>query len=783
MDTVNKLSKLIGLTFGMIIPVQMSFGATLFVDNSDSTCNDETGTPYCTIQAALDNADIEDNIRLLPGVYSESITINQSISLLGENSANTVVDGTKTATVINVNRDHTVLISKITIINGAGVSRGGGIVNMGILTIEGCVIRDNVSRGVNTLNAEDGIARDGQGGGIYNEGEMTINDCIISSNHASGSVSGRLGCNRGTVLGSPSTNALGGAIYNVGFMGLTNCLLNANSATGGASFDGPQTGHSKGGAIYNSGTLTVKDCKFDSNTAKGGSAEIGCGGLSPANDGFGGGIYNAGTLIMLNTENTNNSALGGVPFAGKSGSGLGGALYNEDYAMINHSIFKGNQAKGALPRSAISGSREGNGMGGALVNLDRAILEDIRIDENTAAGAVNMGGGIVNSSDADLKVVDCSIGNNTTSGDGFSETTQSLGGGLYNNGRALVRNSTISSNLCKGGTNPNACSGMNGEGGGVYNSGSLDIANCTVNANTAQGGDAIFDSSICPSGVGIGGGIYSTGSADIHSCTITDNSTIGGVVGPDGEGRGGGIHGENSTRISNTIVARNNGDTGIDCSGTLISHGFNLVRSTSNCIITGLISSNITGVEPMLGPLRDNGGTTLTQALLKESPAIDTGSCGEVINVDQRGQMRPVDITSIDDFEDGCDIGAYEFGGDMDKDGLSDDWEFENFADLRFNGTDDLDNDGFSNLTEFSAGSSPLGIRLELRKGWNLVSISNQPQANTIEAVFGDRMIGRVWTWNNETKRFEGISAILARRSHWVYAAQDYIGNDSILIE
>ena len=179
-----------------------------------------------------------------------------------------------------------------------------------------------------------------------------------------------------------------------------------------------------------------------------------------------------------------------------------------------------------------------------------------------------------------------------------------------------------------------------------------------------------------------------------------------------------------------------------------------------------------------MGPLRDNGGATLTQALRRGSPAIDTGSCREVLNVDQRGQIRPVEISSFDNSDDGC-----EFGGDMDNDGLSDDWEFEHFADLRFNGTDDPDNDGLSNLTEFDTGGNPLGVQLELRKGWNLVSISKQPQENTIIAVFGNRMIGRVWTWNNETKRFEGISAILARRSHWIYAAQGYIGNDSILIE
>ena len=41
-------------------------------------------------------------------------------------------------------------------------------------------------------------------------------------------------------------------------------------------------------------------------------------------------------------------------------------------------------------------------------------------------------------------------------------------------------------------------------------------------------------------------------------------------------------------------------------------------------------TDNITGVAPLLGPLANNGGPTLTHALLPGSPAINRGNPGIV---------------------------------------------------------------------------------------------------------------------------------------------------------
>jgi hypothetical protein len=64
-------------------------------------------------------------------------------------------------------------------------------------------------------------------------------------------------------------------------------------------------------------------------------------------------------------------------------------------------------------------------------------------------------------------------------------------------------------------------------------------------------------------------------------------------------------------------------------------------------------------VDPLLGPLQDNGGPTFTHALQPGSPAIDaipwgTNGCGTILISDQRWRARPQPAG------DSCDIGAYE---------------------------------------------------------------------------------------------------------------------------
>ena len=88
-------------------------------------------------------------------------------------------------------------------------------------------------------------------------------------------------------------------------------------------------------------------------------------------------------------------------------------------------------------------------------------------------------------------------------------------------------------------------------------------------------------------------------------------------------------------------------------SGTFDSRGHNLIGNTGDSHGFGA-PGDLLNVQPLLGPLQNNGGPTETLALLPGSPAIDAGDNDAITSAtDQRGFPRFVNGV--------VDIGAYEF--------------------------------------------------------------------------------------------------------------------------
>ncbi len=95
--------------------------------------------------------------------------------------------------------------------------------------------------------------------------------------------------------------------------------------------------------------------------------------------------------------------------------------------------------------------------------------------------------------------------------------------------------------------------------------------------------------------------------------------------------------------LKGTILAGNMATgTSPECDA-ITSQGHNLIGDPTGCTISGQQATDITGQNPFLGPLGDNGGPTQTHALLKGSPAIDAGP-PDAPPTDQRGAPRNPDI-------------------------------------------------------------------------------------------------------------------------------------------
>src|SRR5262249_1115546 len=126
----------------------------------------------------------------------------------------------------------------------------------------------------------------------------------------------------------------------------------------------------------------------------------------------------------------------------------------------------------------------------------------------------------------------------------------------------------------------------------------------------------------------------------IQDSTVTGNTATA--------GRGGGISKNTSSgtlSLSNSVVALNNNVTGPDVAvgGNQVTANNSLLGSADNLVITGTgnqFRTNPTRLDPKLGPLQNNGGTTLTRVPLAGSPLVDTGGNALVpggLANDQRG--------------------------------------------------------------------------------------------------------------------------------------------------
>jgi hypothetical protein len=151
----------------------------------------------------------------------------------------------------------------------------------------------------------------------------------------------------------------------------------------------------------------------------------------------------------------------------------------------------------------------------------------------------------------------------------------------------------------------------------------LTISNCTIVSNRGQG----FG------GPGSGGGVLNegVGMLTVNSSTITGNSAIA---------QGGGIVLNGSSRMfaRNTIIAGNMARAGPDVYGNIGSQGYNLLGNPVDA--SGWVDTDLFHVDPMLGPLQDKGGPTLTIVLLRGSPALNAGEPTQLGVAYQRGVIR-----------------------------------------------------------------------------------------------------------------------------------------------
>jgi hypothetical protein len=238
---------------------------------------------------------------------------------------------------------------------------------------------------------------------------------------------------------------------------------------------------------------------------------------------------------------------------------------------------------------------QGNGLIFADTSIPGGIqLQEGMLDIRNSIVRANYNGGVRTSSGTVLTMRGTTVDSNMNDEPG-----------LWNNGMATIEASTFSNNH-----------------EGIQNRGTMTVTNSTASGNRERGI------------LGVGGDL------SLSFVTIANNGIIGLNA----------FEGSSDVRAVSNVLIANNGVEDCEISSRVgvvgpSASGYN-IDSDDTCLFGDGSETSL-----LIGPLANNGGATLTHALLDGSPAIDaaTGAC---VSSDQRGVGRPVGGA--------CDVGAYE---------------------------------------------------------------------------------------------------------------------------
>ncbi|MEO1092263.1 MAG: right-handed parallel beta-helix repeat-containing protein, partial [Pseudomonadota bacterium] len=604
--------------------------------------------------------------------------------------------GTGNGGGINILDDaHLTLTNAVVSGNEAGDGGGLRVGTDASLSVSNATISDN------TANL---------GGAMYNRETVTLTNTTLSGNYAG--VGGAVFENAGGVTTLTNTTvsgnaaSIGGGFYSfsgAGIVELTNSIVTGNEAAGvaddvsgvgavtyaGGNIVGSALG--TGGATPTDAGLTAADIFADTFDNDGVLAGV------LANNG---GVLETiallpdGAAVDVGTDALAVDPAGPVPLVtdargaprlvdqagvGNEGSDIVdlGAVEQQAPIVVDTLVDEndGIDVGGISLRDALAAIGPGGVItfdpslvGGSTVGVDDGVIRLTRRDlvVDTSVSIVGLGadllsvdaegrpGGIFTIEDDDDSVAQAVTISGLTITGGRSDAA----GGISNSENLTITASVISGNAAS-------------FGGGILSNGALTIVDSTVTGNSASqsGGGVVViglsataiisNSTVYGNDAVTGGGILAAG-ADvlIRNSTISGNDG-GGIVSADLAGV--------RTEIVSSIVAGNTGDQDVvldvngDGTNSFVSGGNNVIGNgdgAAGAFVDGVggdqVGTAASPIDPLLGPLQNNGGPTPTLALLSGSPAINAGSNPGNLATDQRG-------AGFDRVVDGeADIGAFE---------------------------------------------------------------------------------------------------------------------------
>ncbi len=382
------------------------------------------------------------------------------------------------------------------VIPSPGGRPGGGILNLGTLTLRKVTVAGNTA-GNGSQSPGPTAGPGGSGGGVASGGTLFVFDSVITGNRAGDGGDSTPYSGQGTV---PGPGGLGGGLYNTGNMTVTGTRIQRNAGGTGGDAIQPVSGapaFNGGGGGGGGGIANAADAYVGSSTISGNVGGSGGRGgdacvpnsptLGPAGQGGTGGF---GAGILMNAGGSHSIAIvddvirgnaGGRGGRGGDGSqsyvptspgglggpggygGYGGGLYTNAFMTVTGTTVAGN-ATGIAGSGGAGGPGTPNGPpgpsylagagGGAYVTTNGGFIAVNSTFSANRAG--DSGGAIVSTASATLNSV--TVTRNVANADGL---VGGGGGGIYHAGGTFtVQNTIVSGNavLTPGGIGPD-CAG------------------------------------------------------------------------------------------------------------------------------------------------------------------------------------------------------------------------------------------------------------------------------------------------------------------------------------
>jgi len=556
----------------------------------------------------------------LADTATNQLTIAKSLTITGPGASVLTVlrpiAATNNFRIFEIQPGKTVSISGMTISNGHAADgtgslageNGGAILNDGTLTLT-TVSVTNSNAGTGGAGGPSPGGNGGKGGGIYNSatGTLTIVNSTISGNQTG--IGG---------TGSPAgSGGFGGGVYNLGTLIANGSTFSANNSIGISA--------AGGGIASASGTVTLINSTISGNTAIGDGGGFLNSGTSTAaltsvtvtgnrsdkddnGSGDGGGVRqtSSNTLTLSNTIVAGNL------------KGMNGAVQQVETATVVGTVATGSTQVETLPVNDTDGAA--NNTGSVTVN--------VTINNVTTPFTVPIADG--DTADMVADKIELALAGNTSP---YTVASPGATVTLTASTPEAPHDASLNMTLSGGNLDPVSTSSDTTDGTQV-------LVTVTINSVPKQFKVPV---SVTDDASAVAGKIRTVLTNDstvnalynVSSGTPSDPTTVvltAITAGADDPTLNIAIADGTTTGLTPDATSDNTtpgygGFTPNDVSGN-VSGSFNLIGTGGSGGLSSGVNNNQVGVNPILvfAGLANNGGPTMTHALIPGSPAIDTGS-------------------------------------------------------------------------------------------------------------------------------------------------------------